>query len=243
MKCVMTEICPDGRFIDLCHEVDPQNILSGAYLSTTALPHVPDGGVLMSVVDPGVGSKRRAIAVEWNDIFLVGPDNGIFDLVFKHDEPEQIVSLENESFFRSEVSSTFHGRDVFAPVSAHLAAGADIDELGSELALDDLERLPPSDPFLEEDRIECHIIHVDRFGNLITNLGREEMLDWLDDREPTIRLDETRIPMERTFSAARNGQPIAYFGSTNQLEIAVNNGDAARYFGANQGTTILVETE
>ena len=243
MKCVMADICPDGRFIDLCHDVDPQNILSGAYLATTALPHIPPGSLLTSVVDPGVGSKRRAVAAQWNDRFLVGPDNGIFDLVFKQQPPERIVSLENDEYFRRDISSTFHGRDIFAPASAHLAAGVDLDELGPELDHDELERLPPNAPFIEDDQIECHVIHVDRFGNLITNLGRDTILDWLEGRDPVIEIQEARIPLEKTFSAARNGQAIAYFGSTGQLEVAVNNGNAARYFEATQNTTVIVETE
>ena len=243
MKCVMADIAPDARTIDLCNEVPPQNILSGAYLAATALPYLPDGGTLMAVIDPGVGSERRAVAISVNGKYLVGPDNGLFELVLRHRNPDTIVTLENDEYFLSDVSSTFHGRDIFAPVSAHLAAGADITDLGPEVTLDSLEGLPPCDPFVQEERIECHVIHVDRFGNLITNLSRTELVDWLEGDTPVIELQGTRVSLEETFEDSQGGQPLAYFGSTGQLEIAINNGNAERYFGADQGTTILLTRE
>lgn len=243
MKCVMSDICPDASLIDLCHEVPPQNILSGAYLSATVIPYLPAGGVVMSVVDPGVGSDRRAIAVELDQRFLVGPDNGIFELVLNHHDAERIVVLENEDYFLSAVSSTFHGRDIFAPVSAHIADGVDLDELGPRIEIDDLQGLPPSDPFIRDSRIESHVIHIDRFGNLITNLSRDELQEWLGGATPEIEVEGTQVELEETFAESQSGQPLAYFGSTDQLEIAVNDGSAERYFGANQGTTILIHRE
>lgn len=243
MKCVIADIASDARTIDLCHEVPPQNILSGAYLAATAVPYLPDESVLTGVIDPGVGSERRAVAVDLGDTFLVGPDNGLFELVLRRRSPETVVELENDQYFLTEVSSTFHGRDIFAPASAHLARGVDIRELGPEIEADSLKGLPPCDPFLEDHQIECHVIHVDRFGNLITNLSRTELLDWLDGAEPAIELNGTRVALEETFEDSQGGQPLAYFGSTDQLEIAINNGNAERYFGADQGTTILVRRE
>jgi len=243
MKCIMTDICPDARLIDLCHEVPPQNILSAAYLADTVVPHLPDGGVLMAVIDPGVGSGRRAIAVEIGSNYLVGPDNGLFELILRHRSTDRIVALESEEYFRSVVSSTFHGRDIFAPVSAHLAAGVDIDALGPSVQPQDLETLPSSDPFFRDNRIEAHVIHVDRFGNLISNLARDEMEEWLDGSEPEIAIEDQERPIDlkATFAESVGGRPLAYFGSTDQLEIAVTNGSAERYFGANQGTTIFIQ--
>lgn len=240
MKCVMADIAPESRVIDLCHEVPPQNILSGAYLAATAVPYLPDGGILTAVIDPGVGSERRSVAISVDGIYLVGPDNGLFELVLRRREPDAIVTLENEEYFLSDVSSTFHGRDIFAPVSAHLARGVDIEELGQSVEPEDLKGLPPCDPFIEDERIECHVIHVDRFGNLITNLSRSDMADWLAGDSPVIDIQGNEVPLEETFEDSQGGQPLAYFGSTGQLELAVNNGNAERYFGADQGTTIMV---
>jgi hypothetical protein len=240
MKCVIADICPDAQVIDLCNRVPPQNILSGAYLAATVAPVLPSGGVMTGVIDPGVGSARRAIAVELEDSFLVGPDNGLFELVLRNHPPERIVEVNNTDYFLEEVSSTFHGRDIFSPVAAYIADGLDIAELGPAVDPDELEGLPPCDPFIRENRIEAHVIHIDRFGNLIANLTREELLDWLGDSEPLLELEGNRVELKKTFDAAQSGEPLAYFGSTDQLEIAVNNGDAERYFGANQGTTVLV---
>jgi len=244
MKCVMTDISPEARLVDLCHEVPPQNILSAAYLADTAIPHLPDGSVLMAVIDPGVGTGRRAIAVEVDSNFLVGPDNGLFELALRHRTAETVVALESEEYFRSEVSSTFHGRDIFAPVAAHLADGVDIEELGPAVDAEQLEALPSSDPFFRDNRIEAHVIHIDRFGNLITNLSREEMEQWLDGTEPTITVEgeDSPVDLKSTFGESAGGRPLAYFGSTGQLEIAVSNGNAERYFGAHQGTTVFVES-
>ncbi len=243
MKCVIAETAPRARILDLCHEVPPQNILSGAYLAATAVPYLPEGGVLTGVIDPGVGSERRAIAVDLGDRTLVGPDNGLFELVLRRRQPETVVEMTNDEYFLSRVSSTFHGRDLFAPTSAHLADGVDIRQLGPELDPDSLKGLPPCDPFVEARQIECHVIHVDRFGNLISNLGRTELVDWLDDARPVITINGTRVSLEETFEDSQGGQPLAYFGSTDQLEIAINNGNAERYFGADQGTTILIRRE
>ena len=243
MKCVMADIAPEAATIDLCHEVPPQNILSGAYLAATAIPYLPEGAVLMGVVDPGVGTERRAVAVRTGENFLVGPDNGLFELVLRNREADEVVALENDEFFRSTVSSTFHGRDVFAPVAAHIASGVALEEIGPSVDPDTLEGLPPCDPFFRANHIECHVIHIDRFGNLITNITREEMQEWLEEAAPRIEIEGTHVGLEETFEASQGGQPLAYFGSTGQLEIAINNGNAERYFGANQGTTILIEPD
>lgn len=241
MKCVIKQIAPEADVIDLCHDVAPQNILSGAYLASTAVPQLPAGGVLVGVIDPGVGSNRRAIAVELDSATLVGPDNGLFDLVFENHSPRRIVELQDKEFFREDVSSTFHGRDIFSPIGAHLARGVDLGDLGPEIERDSLERLPPSDPYIDEDRIEAHVIHCDRFGNLILNLSEAEVENWLEGDEPEIHLTGRRVPLFDTFSRASSGEPVAYFGSTGQLEIAINGGNAARYFGADQGTAVRVD--
>jgi len=241
MKSVIADISPDCRIIDLCHEVPPQNILSGAYLTATAVPYLPDDAVLMNVVDPGVGSQRRAIACDMGDFTLVGPDNGIFDLVFRHRDPKRIHALENSDYFLSDVSMTFHGRDIFSPVSAHLASGVDLENFGPRISQDDLDRLPPSDPHIDEDRIEAHVIHIDRFGNMITNLTHKDLDGWADSVQ--VEIGTETVPLQSTFTDVANGLPVAYFGSTGQLEIAVNNGNAARRFGMNQNSTVIIQPD
>jgi hypothetical protein len=243
MKCIIDGLSPEATVIDLCHEVPAQNILSGAYLASTVIPHLPEGGVLVGVIDPGVGSDRRAIAVDIGGQYLVGPDNGLFGMVLEDHDAQKVVALENSRFFRSDVSATFHGRDVFAPVAAHIAQGVTLEDLGPDIDPDELTQLPFNDPYLGDKRVECHVIHRDRFGNLITNLSRTALEGWLAGESPRVELDGRRVSLEKTFSNSSSGEPVAYYGSTNQLEIAVNGGDAARYFGADQGSSVMIHRD
>ena len=242
MKCVMADICPDATMIDLCHKVAPQNVLSGAFLLSGAAKFLPDGAVVLGVVDPGVGSGRRSIALDFGRFKCVGPDNGLFDMLRKHYSLESAYELTNEDLHLDRISATFHGRDIFAPVAAHLAAGHSVSEVGDELELDDLVRLPPSTPFIRDRRIEAHVIHVDRYGNLITNLSEGEYRDWLgdEDDEASIQLQDHKLSFHRTFSEVPRGQSLAYFGSAGQLEIAVREGSAAHHFRSSQGDTVTV---
>jgi S-adenosylmethionine hydrolase len=240
MKCVLDGICPGVQLIDLCHEVPPQNLLSGAYLLSSAAPYFKEETIVMGVVDPGVGGARRAVAIDTGSFICVGPDNGLFDMVLKKYPPERVVELDNDRFHLPKVSSTFHGRDVFAPASGHLAAGVAFEELGTPVDPDDLVRLPPSAPFIREKRIECHVVHIDRFGNLITNLTDDEMGEWLDGAKPRVEVNDTEVPVFQTFSSVPKRRPLAYFGSSGQLEIAVREGNAARHFNGAQGQTVVV---
>ncbi|MFW5966563.1 MAG: SAM hydrolase/SAM-dependent halogenase family protein [Persicimonas sp.] len=241
MKCVIADVCPEAQILDLCHDVPPQNLISGAYLLASAAPFLPEGTVLTGVVDPGVGSNRRAVAIDVGDFVCVGPDNGLFDMVLKHFETQQIVDLSESDYHLPEVSTTFHGRDIFAPVAGHLAAGVALEDLGESLDVEDLVRLAPTSAFFRKHRIECHVIHVDRFGNLITNLSREEAEEWLDGAVPKVSVSDREVPMVETFSGVSKGRALAYYGSSGQLEVAVRDGNAADRFGVGQDETILVE--
>jgi hypothetical protein len=243
MKCVMADICPDVTMLDICHDVPPQNVLSGAFLLSGAAKFFPDDTVVLGVVDPGVGSNRRSIALDFGDFKCVGPDNGLFDMLKKHFELESAWELTNTDLHLEQVSATFHGRDVFAPVAAHLAGGRPIEDVGDQLDIDDLVGLPPSAPFFRKDRIEAHIIHVDRYGNLITNLSNSEYYEWNGDRDIHIDLGGDTVDLYTTFSEVGRGQPLAYFGSAGQLEVAVRDGSAARHFQAGQGDTVLLERD
>ncbi|MFB6262056.1 MAG: S-adenosyl-l-methionine hydroxide adenosyltransferase family protein [Bradymonadaceae bacterium] len=243
MKTVMAQICPDVRFVDLCHEIPPQNVLSAAYLAASSAPYLQPGAVLLAVIDPGVGSGRRALAARAGDIRVVGPDNGLFALLFERLPPENVVSLENSDYFLDDVSTTFHGRDIFAPVAAHIAAGVPLEELGPDVDPDDLTGLPATDVHATSREMSGQVIHIDRFGNLITNVREPLLADWLDGESPLIDVCGSEIPLRDTFSSVPQGQPTSYIGSTGHLEIAVNRGDASRYLGASQGTDVHVRRE
>jgi len=166
MKGVMVAIAPDINMVDITHEIKPQSVRETAYVLWTALPYFPEDAVHLVVVDPGVGTSRHAIASKTAWGILVGPDNGVFSYVWKQAPPELTVALENPAYQRPVVSGTFHGRDIFSPAAAHIAAGVPLREFGPEVSLP--VRLPAPGMTVEGDRILCEVLYVDRFGNVIT---------------------------------------------------------------------------
>ena len=168
MKGVILSIAPDARIIDITHEVPPQDIVEGAWTLASAYRWFPAGTVHVAVVDPGVGSARRAIAARAGAWTFVAPDNGVLAWALDGAGDVRAVELADTRWFQPGVSSTFHGRDIFAPVAAHLASGVALDELGPRV--DDLVALPVASPHVTPERITCEVVHVVLFGNAITNL-------------------------------------------------------------------------
>lgn len=228
MKGVILGIAPQARIVDLSHEIPPQDVLAGAMMLESAWGYFPKGTIHVGVVDPGVGGQRRPIAVETDQYLLVGPDNGLFSAVLRHARFHRAYELTNEEYRAIHVSDTFHGRDLFAPAAAYLARGVDITKMGPPV---DPILVPLPEPRVMEDHLELHVLRIDRFGNIITDLTPvvlEEYLRGRDDGEVRIRAGSTHIHgIVRTFSDVKIGQPLAYFGSDGRLEIAVRNGDAA----------------
>jgi len=240
LRAVIFSICPDARFLDVSHDVPPQNILTGAHLLASAGPYLPRGCIVLGVVDPGVGGTRHAIAVRTERMLLVGPDNGLFSLLYRQDPPVKALELNQQRFLLGNVSRTFHGRDIFAPVAAHLANDIPFDSLGTPIDVDSLVRLSFVEPEADDVRIECHVVHVDGFGNLITDLERGQYLEWSGDAEVHIVVNSRRVYLADTFTSVAEGEPLAYFGSTGRLEIAVRNRNAAEVLGVQQSGTITV---
>jgi len=241
MKGVIAKITPDAQVIDLCHEVTPQNVREAAWLLGVSFGYFPEGTVHVAVVDPGVGSKRRALAVRAAGHVFVLPDNGLISYVWRQHEMDLAVSLENEKYFLQPVSATFHGRDIFAPVAAHVAKGVPLTELGPEIKNLDLfdPRRPVIATYSSGTVLEGEIVHVDRFGNLVTNFEQE-----LLPRVPNLRIRVGRRVINgltATYSQAHTGELIALIGSFGQLEISVVNGDAARKLKASVGDPVIVE--
>lgn len=244
MKGVLLGVAPGAPIVDLSHAVPPQDVRTGGFVLRTAYRTFPDGTVFCCVVDPGVGSDRRPVAVrvraDGRRYRLVGPDNGLFSAVLSEATVEAAVVLDDPGYHRDRVSRTFHGRDLFAPVAGHLARGVALETLGSALAVDRLVRLPgvPAVPVGRTWRVR--IQHVDRFGNLVTNLRSERL-----DRGPPgwrVRLDaDDPIPVATTFADVGLGDPVAYPGSSGFLEIGVRNGSAADELGLVLDGTVVVE--
>ncbi|MFN7016759.1 MAG: S-adenosyl-l-methionine hydroxide adenosyltransferase family protein, partial [Fimbriimonadales bacterium] len=170
VKAVLWSLCPTCEILDLTHGVAPQNVRSGAYLLATATPYLPDGTVVIAVVDPGVGTARRAVAVQGARHIYLAPDNGLLSLALRDDPPTLAVSLDNPRYHLPQVSATFHGRDIFAPCAAHLANGVPLSALGSAIDTASLATLPDIEPEFLGDVIRCKPLHIDHFGNVVFNL-------------------------------------------------------------------------
>jgi S-adenosyl-L-methionine hydrolase (adenosine-forming) len=218
MKGVIAQINSTLTIIDLTHQVPPQNIAAGRFHLINAYPYFPKGTVHIAVVDPGVGSERRAIAIQLQDGFLVGPDNGLFSGILDQHGAIAAVELTNSNYWRtSEPSATFHGRDIFAPVGAHLASGIPLEELGTAIDLTSLKQMPLADCTRTEGAIAGTIQHIDHFGNLITNIPGREVAgkNW------SVAIAEFTIPGKQTYADSPPGNLLALVGSHGWVEIAI----------------------
>jgi S-adenosylmethionine hydrolase len=234
MKGVILGICPAARLVDLSHEVSPQDVFEGALLLESSARFFPPGTVHLAVVDPGVGSRRRGLAISAAGQQFVGPDNGLLTAMLN--EPGwRAVSLENPDYRLAEVSRTFHGRDVFAPAAAHLAAGVALERLGPPVR--DPVRLYLPDCRLEDGALVGEVIGADRFGNLITSLTAWRMgeagADW------QVELGGRVLgSLVNCYAQGREGEASAVIGSTGRVEIFVRNGSALALLGAGRGTPV-----
>jgi len=238
MRGVILGICPDVRFVDLTHDVTPQDVLSGALVLANAVGYFPKRTIHLAVVDPGVGSERRPILIETEDFVLVGPDNGLLSLAAARSPVRTVVHLDRSQYFLLEPSRTFHGRDVFAPVAAHCAAGIGAGVLGS--TTEGFERLTIPAPRRVESAVEAQVIHVDRFGNLVTNVEPGDLADF---RGPDVSISigaVTIFEISPHYAAVREAKPLALWNSWGRLEIAVRNGSAARQLRARTGDRVQI---
>ena len=241
----MKRIAPDAEIIDITHGIPPQQVLQGALVLANTLPYMPEG-VHLAVVDPGVGSHRRALAVRTGDgRLLVGPDNGL--LLVAADALGGVAEaheLANPEYALDSVSRTFHGRDLFSPAAAHLALGVELAELGPPLAPDALARLDLPEPEVGNTRIHCTVLAIDRFGNVQLNLDRSHA-------DAAGIVPGTRVELQvgperyyavaaRTFADARPGDLILYEDSYRNLSIAINGGSAAAMLGIKPGQDVRI---
>jgi S-adenosylmethionine hydrolase len=241
MKGVILSINPQARVVDITHEIPPQDIDAAAFNLFAVYRSFPAGTVHLSVVDPGVGSSRRPILVSGGGQFFVGPDNGIFSYVCEQEHDCRVIHLTNERFFRLPVSATFHGRDVFAPVAAALSKGVEPTEFGTEAG--DYVKLAPLAPKKTKLGLEGRVIHIDRFGNCITNLTREDLSDEMIASGVLLLINDREIDSFRNFfaeEAAGQAELFAIWGSAGFLELAAQNTSAAELLRARRGQSILV---
>lgn len=237
MRGVILGVCPGAPIVDLTHAVEPQNILHGAVLLADAVAAFPPETIHVAVVDPGVGTARRAIAAEIGPWRFVAPDNGLLTGVLERWECRRLVELARPEFRRSHVSATFHGRDVFAAVAAHWARGIDLSEFGP--ARSDLVRLPWPRPIRTGDQLRGQVLYADRFGNLITNILQAD----LHELPPPLTIEAAgRVlrDVRRCYGDVALGEWAALVGSSGRLEIVVNGGSAAQDAPAAAGTEVVI---
>lgn len=228
MKGVMARIAPSAKTIDLTHQIPPQNLQAARFALSNAYPYFPSDTVYVAVVDPGVGSTRRNIAVRFSQGTVVCPDNGICSGIIDLDSPIAAVELTNTEYWRvPNPSNTFHGRDIFSPVGAHLANGVALNKLGQAIDPQSLIRLglPPIE--VKQEKIDGCIQYIDRFGNLVTNIPE----DLVREKTWQIRIGKIEISSASTYSDVATGQAVTLIGSHGWVEIAVNGGDAREKFG------------
>jgi S-adenosylmethionine hydrolase len=243
MKGVILGINPAARIVDLTHEIQSHNVLEGALFLRGSARYFPPGTIHVVVVDPGVGSERRPLCVKAAQHYYIAPDNSVLSLVVPPEEPLNAVAIENARYLRPTVSATFHGRDVFAPAAAHVSLGVDMKELGPEVH--EIGRLElPSPAMMDNGTAEVHVIHIDRFGNIITNMDRvswENLTRSGDKIDVEIGIGSLVLNrISRTYEDVPLGAPLALWGSTDLLEISVNRGNAAKQTGLNVGDKVKI---
>ena len=257
MKGAILNINPQAAIVDICHSIEPQNIAQAAFVLGTVWRYFPKGAIHVIVVDPGVGSQRRAIILKTPDAFFVAPDNGVLSYVIAEASPKETppasdrggpgveqkrlpptfeaTVLTSPRFWHHPVSSTFHGRDIFAPVAAHLSLGVPLPEFGEATA--SIAAFPISRPQLGTNgRLIGHVVHIDHFGNLITDIKREDL------PSDQVRLEVAGQRIERLSASYSEGDELlAILGSSGNLEITMKNGSAAKVLGAEVGDEVSIE--
>jgi hypothetical protein len=258
MKAAIAGISPEARIIDLTHAIPHGDVKRAAFEAWRVRYFLPPETILLAVVDPGVGTNRRAIAIKLPGLYCVGPDNGLFSFLLYSTDKYKAAELMNPNYRLRTISHTFHGRDVFAPAAAYLARDIQLEEFGP--IIQDLVRIP--DPLLKDlgaGSIQGEIMHSDRFGNLITSIGKFDNTDnglslkpWIPSfsartliaQEYEVLLPQGNVvPLGRTFGDAPKGEALAYIGSSSLLEIAINGGDAAVTLNLTPGDEIIFKVK
>jgi len=240
MKGVILSINPDAKIIDISHQIPAGSIKEGGLIIKDSYTYFPSGTVHVGVVDPGVGGTRRPIAVLVDNYFFVGPDNGLFSTIIETQRHTDVIHLKEKRYWMNSISPTFHGRDIFAPVAAHLSLGVDPFRMGEKID----NPAPLASPLPRENKSDLvgEIIRVDHFGNLVTNITKEHLSPFLESKDLIIKVGRLTLKkISATYNDVPEGQPLALIGSSNVLEIAVNMGRVIDYLGEDKVIGIKVQ--
>ncbi len=239
MKGVMIGICPDITLVDITHDITPHDVHEGALQLAAAYRYFPSGTIFLAVVDPGVGSPRRGLAAEAGDYRFVAPDNGLLTAVFHELPPKRVVELTERRYARPTVSRTFEGRDRFAPAAAWLAKGIQLSALGR--AVTSFQQIDLPQPTADEARLSGIVVHVDRFGNLVTNIDRRAFEAFAGNRPVILTVGGHPVAgVVATYADIRAEEICGLFGSTDHLEFAANGGSAAAAMAVTRGAVVEV---
>ena len=245
MKGAILSVNPKAFPVDITHQIDPQDLIQAAYTINAFYRFFPPNTVHVTVVDPGVGTRRGIVALKTEKFCFLAPDNGVLTLLLEESRAEEAVWVQNSDYFLNNISRTFHGRDIFAPVAGYLSKGLALNRLGPKAEISQLKRLDlPGIEILENKSIEGRIISVDRFGNLVTNIGAET-IDSLCAGNPEIipAVEIGGIVVEGisdSYSDVPTRKPLMIIGSRNLLEISVKQGEAGRLSGKKKGDKIRI---
>jgi len=241
MKGVVLQIDPRATIVDITHEVDPQQIQDAAFTLRQAFPYFPERTIFVVVVDPTVGTSRRILAGRYSNRIVLAPDNGVLTLIHRDADLQDLRVVENRRLLAGSLSTTFHGRDIFAPVAAHLSKGVSLRELGPRA--NDIVLFQLSKPIRETDgTLAGEVIYIDRFGNLITNISTLDLsAAYCPGQIHHVRVGDRDVgPVRITYADVPPGEPLALIGSTDMLEIAVNQGSAQAQLGTGKGARVTV---
>jgi S-adenosyl-L-methionine hydrolase (adenosine-forming) len=247
LKGVILGIHPQVTLVDVSHHIPPRDIVAAGHTLRSVYRYFPEGTLHVAVVDPGVGSNRSILAVRFNGYLLMAPDNGLLPLVWADQLPQEIVRVENQMLFRHPVSRTFHGRDIFAPVAAHLSKGYPLVDVGSPMTPAQVFRLDHDEGagISPSGVLVGTVVSVDRFGNLITNIEAaqvDQLMAGTESHGLVIQVGACRIDgLAISYCGAPVHMPLALVGSRNCIEIAVNGGSAALLLGVGHGTKVHIK--
>jgi S-adenosylmethionine hydrolase len=243
MKGTILELAPNAKIIDIAHDLTRYNIIQAAFILLNSSKYFPRNTIHLVVVDPGVGTERRRIIVQGNRSYYVGPDNGVLSLAIQEEGLKKIILISERKYMRSNVTATFEGRDIFAPVAAHLAQGVPIESFGRKV--DQMIQLRISQPLISNHHISGKIIHIDGFGNIITNITYSQIHDLItigEKYQVTINQLTKTMKYMKSYGYVSPGELIIITGSSNYMEISINQGNAQKLFNAMTGDPIAITT-
>jgi S-adenosylmethionine hydrolase len=242
VKGTILRINPGCTLIDITHHVRPHDIEEGAFILANAYSSFPKGTIHLAVVDPEVGGPRNPILLLTENYFFVGPDNGLFTFCLLREKVKEAIVLTNKKFFLSRVSTTFHGRDIFAPIAGYLSLGTKPKAFGRQVK--SWVKLPFRKPKIGKGELTGEIFYVDTFGNLVSNIGKEEVSHFTKNRPFVIRIGKTSLQgSKKSYWEVEKGEPLALIGSGGFLEISVREGNAQKVLKAKKGDKICLTTE